>query len=358
MQMPKKLLFFILTLVAILVAFLIYKSNNTLELNLTKAPPIKKDTPPEISIDYLRKLNLDPDVLTIVEELSPGSNYRRYISSYISEGNKIFGLLTIPLENPPKGGYSAVVFNHGYIPPDQYVTTEKYVAYVDYLARNGLVVFKIDLRGNGESEGTPTGSYFSAGYTIDAINALKSLQKFNNINPNKIGMWGHSMAGNLILRAMLVENDIKAGVIWAGAVYSYKDFAEYGLNDSSYVHRQRDEDDPHYDSRDLRSGWSGEVSKLRREPENIDFSDDFWSAISLTQNINYLNAPLQLHHSVDDPSVDIGYSRDLAKVLQNVGKKYTLYEYFGGGHNIDSPYFEQAMQRTVEFFKENLSSNE
>ena len=42
-------------------------------------------------------------------------------------------------------------------------------------------------------------------------------------------MWGHSMAGNLVLRAMLIEPEIKAGVIWAGAVYSYDDFAKYGI---------------------------------------------------------------------------------------------------------------------------------
>ena len=75
----------------------------------------------------------------------------------------------------PGGGYSAVVFVHGYIPPAQYSTTEKYVAYTDYLSKSGFVVFKSDLRGNGESQGTPTGSYFSSGYTIDTISVVKSL---------------------------------------------------------------------------------------------------------------------------------------------------------------------------------------
>jgi hypothetical protein len=35
------------------------------------------------------------------------------------------------------------------------------------------------------------------------------------------------MAGNLVLRAMLIEPDIKAGDL-AGAVYSYDDFGKYG----------------------------------------------------------------------------------------------------------------------------------
>ena len=304
-----------------------------------------------ISIDYLRSLKFDSDAPVIEEELADGINYKRYIASYISDGNKIYGLLTVPKGEAPSGGFSAIVFNHGYIPPNQYVTTEKYVAYVDYLARNGFAVFKIDLRGNGESEGRPTGSYFSSGYTIDAINALKSLQKLDYIDAERIGMWGHSMAGNLILRAMLVEDDIKAAVIWAGAVYSYEDFAKYRLNDGSYVRRQAD---PHYDARDLSSGLSEEVATLRSSPEDVDFNDDFWTSISLTKNIGFLNAPLQIHHAINDPTVNIGYSRDLVEVLDAGGKDYEFYEYAGGGHNIESPYFEQAMQRTVGFFKENL----
>jgi len=323
------------------------RQSTATEVNIGK-DSVTKSSVPNINIEYLRNLKINSKEPDIVEELTDGSNYKRYIASYISEGNTVFGLLTVPIEEPPKEGYSAIVFNHGYIPPNQYVTTEKYIAYVDYLARNGFVVFKIDMRGHGNSEGTPTGSYFSSGYTIDAISALKSLQKLPYVNPQKIGMWGHSMAGNSVLRAMLVEPDIKAGVIWAGAVYSYEDFAKYRLHDSSYVRR---EPNPHYDTRDLDRGLSGEISDLREKPEEVDFTNDFWAGISLTQNINYLEAPIQLHHAVNDPTVNINYSRDLVEVLKANDKTYEFYEYPGGGHNIESPYFEQAMKRTVEFFE-------
>ncbi|MFC1756233.1 alpha/beta hydrolase family protein [Patescibacteria group bacterium] len=303
-----------------------------------------------IGVDYLRQLEIDSEASVIEEEFADGSNYNQYLASYKSDKYKIYGLLTVPKEDPPAGGYSAIVFIHGYIPPDQYVTTEKYIAYVDYLARNGFVVFKIDLRGNGNSEGTSTGSYFSSGYTIDAISALKSLQKLDYVNPEKIGMWGHSMAGNAILRAMLVENDIKAGVIWSGAVYSYEDFAKYRLNDGSYVRRQND---PHYQVDNTRSAMAREVLKFRDGSE-IDFNNEFWSSASLTKNIDYLISPLQLHHALNDTVVNIGYARDLSKVLEDNNKKFELLEHEGGGHNIDSPYFEVAMERTVRFFKENL----
>ena len=96
------------------------------------------------------------------------------------------------------------------------------------------------------------------------------------------------------------------------------------------------------------------MQKIKTEPDKIDFSNDFWSAISLTKNIKYLSGALQIHHAIDDNVVNIGYTRDLEEVLKNAGKDYSVYEYEGGGHNIVFPYYDIAMQRTVEFYKEKL----
>jgi dipeptidyl aminopeptidase/acylaminoacyl peptidase len=155
------------------------------------------------------------------------------------------------------------------------------------------------------------------------------------------------MAGNLVLRAMLIEPDIKAGVIWAGAVYSYDDFAEYGITDNTYrppaTPQTEQTPDPRRSSRAIFETYG-----------RPDTQVDFWQAVSLTNNIEFLDHPLQLHHAQDDPVVNIAYSRDLAAVLQENGKEFELYEYEGGGHNLISPYFNQAIQRTVEFYRDNL----
>jgi len=301
----------------------------------------------ELTIEYLRGLEIAASEITFEQELENTFYYQQHLVSYVSQGSTIYGLLTIPNEQPPPGGYKAIVFNHGYIPPAAYRTTERYTAYVDYLARSGFVVFKIDYRGHGESQGEPSGTYFSPDYTIDSITALKSLQTMDLIDPQGIGMWGHSMAGNLVLRAMLVEPDIKAGVIWAGAVYSYDDFVKYGIDDNTYR---------------LPETPSAQETPDRRRRSRLLFDTygrpdtqvDYWKAVSLTENIQFLDNPIQIHHAQDDTVVDIGYSFDLAVVLQQHGKEYEFYTYDGGGHNLISPYFDQAMLRTVEFFRRNL----
>lgn len=79
-------------------------------------------------------------MINIEETLSSGSNYSRYIASYKSEGYKIYALLTIPTGEKPVSGWPVIIFNHGYIPPAQCRTTERYIAYTDAFSRKGNCV--------------------------------------------------------------------------------------------------------------------------------------------------------------------------------------------------------------------------
>ena len=85
-------------------------------------------------------------------------------------------------------------------------------------------MFKPDYRGNGNSEGKPTSTYFAPDYTNDILNAVATLKKYPVSNPEKIGLWGHSDGGNAILRSVVVDTkDIKAAVIWGGVLAPYSD---------------------------------------------------------------------------------------------------------------------------------------
>lgn len=364
MPLIKKILFllvFISIFCLLLIAFyqlkLINPSKQSIIINTnqnTVQPTVKKDFESTLSIDYIKSLNINSKAPVIEQQLASGSNYKRFIASYYSENNKIYGLLTVPNTIEPANGYGGIIFIHGYIPPSEYKTEEKYINYVDSLAKAGFVVFKIDLRGHGNSQGTPSGTYFSNAYTIDALSAFSSLQKLPGINKSNIGFWGHSMAGNIVLRSMLVNNNIKAGVIWAGAVYSYADFAKYGLNDSSYVPRSSLNVPSIEPNNPLQIKTNEEILKFRTNRSSVDFNTSFWKSISLTNNINYLNKPLLINHALDDKVVSVNYSKDLVDVLKQNNKTFEYYEYQTGGHNIEGGSFTLAMNRTIDFFKVHL----
>jgi uncharacterized protein len=299
----------------------------------------------ELTVAALQALDIPASEITFNEQLASGANYARYIASYESEGNTIYGLLTVPFGEVPAGGFKAIVFNHGYIPPHLYVTTERYVAYVDALAAAGFVVFKIDMRGHGNSEGEAAGAYFSPAYSIDAVAAVRALQGLDFVDPAGVGMWGHSMAGNLTLRAMLMEPAIAAGVIWAGAVYSYEDFWRYRISDPSFT------PNPAITSESPSRRMRQQMLETYGEPSA---DTPFWQAVSLTAHLDDLDAPLQIHHAVDDPVVNVGYSADLAAALALAGRDHELHLYSAGGHDIEGASFDLAMARTIQFFRDNL----
>lgn len=184
------------------------------------AAPTPVPTHP-LMVELMRADAYPGSELVIEETLSPGSNYDRTIVSYLSEGLKIYALLTVPRGEKPATGWPVVIFNHGYIPPAQYRTTERYIAYTDAFSRNGYMLLRPDYRGNGFSEGIPANSYASPAYTVDVLNAMASVMAHPDVDPNRVGMWGHSMGGSITLRAMVVTDTIKAGVIWAGVTAPY-----------------------------------------------------------------------------------------------------------------------------------------
>ncbi|MGB8646894.1 MAG: alpha/beta fold hydrolase [Anaerolineae bacterium] len=293
--------------------------------------------PNPLQIEYLRQRTFTGSDIKLEQTLQPGANYSRYIASYQSDGLKIYGLLTIPNGPRPKTGWPTIVFNHGYIPPSVYRTTERYVAYVDLIARAGYIVFKIDYRGHASSEGTATGGYGSPDYTIDSLNALASLKKYPDVDPNRIGEWGHSMGGQVVLRSIVVSTDVKASVIWGGVVASYPNIMYHWRRTpgapSEYVPTNQ---------RNWRQGLINQYGTPDQNPQ-------FWASVSPNSYVADIAGPVQLDVGGSDEEVPVEFSQELYGQLQAAGKTAEFYTYPGSDHNI-SQGFALAMQRTIAFF--------
>ncbi|MFN2109765.1 MAG: alpha/beta hydrolase family protein [Anaerolineae bacterium] len=309
------------------------------------ATPTPTPTPTHpLMIDVMREQSYPGSELVIEQTLDRGANYDRYVVSYLSEGLKIYALLTIPRGEKPESGWPIIVFNHGYIPPDQYRTTERYVAYVDGFARSGYIVIRPDYRGHGNSEGEPANSYTTPAYTVDVLNAMASAQRLPEADPDRVGMWGHSMGGTITLRAMVVSDDIKAGVIWAGVVADYPELMERWR-------RRFDTPEavgagtPTPDATRWSRRW-GSLLDVYGTPEE---NPVFWASIDPWAHLTELSGPLQLHHATGDTSVPVEYSEDLYAQLQAEGVTSELYIYQGDNHNISSN-FSTAMRHSLEFF--------
>jgi uncharacterized protein len=311
------------------------------------ATPVPTQTPTPtptpifpLSIEYLRQQDYSASELVIEQTLAPGSNYDRYYASYYSEGLKQYGLLTVPRGQRPESGWPVIIFNHGYIPPTQYRTTERYVAYVDGFASNGYIVFRPDYRGHDRSEGQPTGAYGSPDYVIDVLNAAGALKRFPDADPQRIGMWGHSMGGWITLRAMVVDPDIQAGVIWGGVVGSYEDLL------TGWRRGNRPAPTPDPNATSTRGRWRNSLTSQFGSPES---NPEFWRALSPNYFLHDLSGPIQLHHTTGDESVPVEFSQILYEQGLDAGMPIELVTYPGDNHNI-SGNFSTAMSQSVAFF--------
>ncbi|KPJ70314.1 peptidase [Microgenomates bacterium DG_75] len=302
--------------------------------------------PNSLSIEYMREQEYPGSEIVIEQTLPPGSNYDRYIASYKSDGLKIYALLTVPQGEKPETGWPVIVFNHGYIQPEQYRTTESYVAYTDAFSRNGYIVFKPDFRGHGNSEGKPEGAYYSPAYTVDVLNAVASMKKYEDADPERIGMWGHSMGGMIVLRSMVVTGDIKAGEIWAGVVASYEDLAK---NWHHPVHNPR----PWVPSQREQAARRPGRQELIDKYGDFDENPQFWQSISPIFFVKDISGPVQLQHGTADDEVPLLFSQRLDEALKSAGKPVELYAYEGDNHNLSNN-LSVALKKSVDFFEKYL----
>lgn len=295
-----------------------------------------------LSIAYMRVQEYPGSDVVIEQTLPPGSNYDRYIVSYKSDGLKIYALLTVPQGEKPKNGWPVIIFNHGYIPPAEYRTTERYIAYTDAFSTNGYIVFKSDYRGHGNSEGNPEGAYYSPAYTIDVLNAVATMKKYKDADPTRMGMWGHSMGGSTTLRTMVTTKDIKAGVIWAGVVADYKDLAQNWHRNRPFVPSEKEQ-------ATRRPGRQMLIDKYG----NFDENPTFWNGIAPINFVADISGPIQLHHGTVDEEVPLLFSQRLDEALKKVGKPVEMFPYEGDDHNIAAN-VNVALERSVKFFDKYL----
>jgi uncharacterized protein len=304
---------------------------------ITPSPTATPTPTHPLMIEIMRAQEYPGSDFVFEQTLEPGDNYDRYVISYQSEGNKIYALFTVPWGEPPPTGWPVILFNHGWIEPEKYRTTELYLDYVDAISGSGYIVLRSDYRGHGASEGEARNAYVSPGYTADVLNALAGVQRYEKADPQRIGMWGHSMGGFITLRAMVVSEEIKAGVIWGGVVVNYADlFSRWHEGDE-----ERPTPNP---------TWEAERRKSRfgvyGSPEE---NPGFWAAMSANTYLADLSGPVQLHHGTGDTTVPHRFSEILYAEMQEAGMPGELYLYDGDNHNLAISFWT-AMNRSIDFF--------
>jgi hypothetical protein len=126
------------------------------------------------------------------------------------------GTLTIP---KTEGKHPAVVMITGSGPQnrdEELFGFKPFKLIADYLTRNGIAVLRYDDRGVGGSTGKSVSEYTSEEFAGDVLEAVKFLKLRSDINPEQIGLIGHSEGGIVAPLAAVESKDVAFIVLIAG----------------------------------------------------------------------------------------------------------------------------------------------
>ncbi|MEV8376110.1 alpha/beta fold hydrolase [Kribbella sp. NPDC056861] len=85
---------------------------------------------------------------------------------------------------------------------------EMIAAPAKYLVEAGFAVLAIDYRSTGGSEGEPRGQLFPEQQVTDFRNAISYLQGRDEVDADRIGIWGNSVAGSVVIQTAVLDRRI------------------------------------------------------------------------------------------------------------------------------------------------------
>lgn len=274
---------------------------------------IEDNNNPVSSIEQLRQREYRGGEIKIEETLSREGNYTNYIISYPSYDLKIYGMMNVPDGNGP---FPVVILNHGYFNQASFSSGDGTHSMADILAAKGYITLASDYRGFGKSENDGLGSRgHRPEYAIDVLNLIASVPSLDKADPSKIGIWGHSMGGEVALRVAEATDKVKAIVLWAPTSARSSDNARF---------------------------YGG-----RRSTPSTNPGQDGASPIDY---LRYISAPISLHQGLADTEVNPEWSKELNETLKDEGKEVEYFEYPGQDHNFKNLGWDVISKRTIELF--------
>jgi dipeptidyl aminopeptidase/acylaminoacyl peptidase len=272
-----------------------------------------------------------------VRERTPA--YTSYDVTFASTTNgrgtaplRISGVLNVPTGRPRDGqGWPAVVLAHGYIDPAYYVRGQGMTRERGFLAQRGYVALHVDYRNHAESTDDPrVESAVRLGYATDVIAAAHALAGSRDVrvDPDRIALFGRSMGGGVMLKALTVEPGLfAAGVGWASVS---------SLEGQNFDHFQR----PDAPEARLRAAYRGRHGLPDDDPA-------FWRGVSPRPLFDQVTEPVLLVHGRFDDTCPPRWATTTHRALRAAGVD-SIVEWYDDGHAF-GPAFIAAMNRTVRF---------
>ncbi|HEX8991005.1 MAG TPA: alpha/beta fold hydrolase [Anaerolineales bacterium] len=323
-------------------------------LSATPSPTVAQLIYP-YTIDGLRHHQFQSGVIKIISTLSKTDIYTSYLISYPSDGLRITGVMQIPAQG--HAPFPVILMDHGYFNREQYKSGDGTDRAAEYLNKHGYLTLSSDYRSWGGSDAGP--SLFYSGLAIDVINLLNAVPSIPQADPQRVGIWGHSMGGAVTMKVLTVDPRLRAGVLYSTVSADDADvLRRWGLGcigDIAAGERQLDCN-------------SSDVVPLSLAPDLIQAyyraSTDA-AVLEQTSPIDHLGlvtAPVEINYGTKDGQTSAGtppeWSQKLYNAFEQAGKDAQLYAYEGEFHSFNGDAWIAFMERSARFFDQYVKGAE
>jgi uncharacterized protein len=309
------------------------------------------------TIDGLRKHDYQSGDIHIRSTIAETEKYTGYLIDYPSDGLTITGVMQIP---KGAGPFPVILMNHGFFARSIYHSGDGTDRSSAYLAEHGYITLASDYRSWGDSDAGE--SLFYSGLAIDVINLLNAIPSIPQADPNRVGIWGHSMGGGVTIKVLEIVGarssrpvSLKAAVLYSSVSADFADIiARWGIGCFGDI--AAGEQIVGCNSSDV---IPDELPHNLQEAYLFAADDaDSLKKISPLNHLDYINVPIQIHYGTEDGKVLSGtppeWSVSLTQALRDAGKQVEMYQYEGEHHSfIGEPWFV-FMGRVLRFFDRNL----
>lgn len=336
----KRLILIAILLIGVLLAMLVglkYQQSREITSPLTEI--LQKEKPLEkYTFDALSKTKFSASKIELGEVVKDESDFSSRLFYFVVEGKKVSGLVNIP---KAAGVYPVIVMFRGYVDREIYTTGTSTQHAAEVFAKAGFVTLAPDFLGYGQSDNPSANpieerfqTYTTALTLLEFISNLNQALEPENgvrVNPQKIGIWGHSNGGQIALSVLEISSKNYPTVLWAPVSKPFPYSILY----------YTDEFDDH--GKMLRKA----VAEFEKDYDVEDYSP--------TNFFDRISAPIQLHQGTADEEVPLKWSDQLVTLLKEKGKQIEYFTYLGADHNLAPNGWLQAIQRSIDFYRTSFS---
>ena len=260
--------------------------------------------------------------------MGKSDGFVRYSIGYPSDELKIYGFMNVPFG---KGPFPVIIALHGYVNLAEYQTLDYTTDAADAITREGYIVIHPNLRNFPPSDSGDV--LFRAGYAIDVLNLIALVQQnagqpglFEKVNAGRIGIWSHSMGGDIALKVAVISHDVKA-------ILLYSPMSGDEQKNSQFFN--------------FMTGKSENQKEMLSSPQTF-------AAVSPDRYYKDITAAIQLHHGTGDTVIPIAWAQETCQGLKDAGRQVECFYYDGAEHTFRARYLVDFSPRMNDFFAKYL----